>query len=313
MSKEYIQNTFQNIANGEYSWTLYFLKIDRRHKENPYFVYKHTFKRTEYLPDYSKHLCEAIIKHQIEPLETVQEYDGSNSKTSCDKLALDNELISEQWGQFTNSVGGAPREQISGKYQGYVLDGHSQKEGFPAITIIKAGNPIITLDRKNSKVFKYTPNGELDQLTDELCRLYLSADCFVLETTLYTFNLNFEGIFNLEKTLHKLKNKAVDTILGTNSFADKEATEKFFAAYTSPKTFLTLKPQRVSKLENKAGRCEVAERLGIKTAQDGMLELNSQEEANRLIKYLCNKIFQDKETDNLIEVNSVVNENVLSK
>lgn len=313
MSKKDIQEAFQNIGNGDYSWTLYFLKIDRRKKDNPYFVYKHTFKNTTYLPEYIKSLCESVIEHQIVPLENVQNYNGSNSKTSCDKIALDNELIAEQWGQFAGAVAGAPREQIDGKYQGYVLDGHSSKDGFPSITIIKAGNPVITLDRKNSKVFKYSADRELAQLTDDLCRLYLSADCFVIGTTLYTFNLNFEGIFNLEKTLHKLKNQAVETILATNSFEDNDQTKKYLAAYTSPKTFLTIKSQRVDKLKNESGRKEVAERLKIETSDNGMIKLKSQDEANRLIKYLCNKIFQDKETDNLIEVNSVVNENVLSK
>lgn len=313
MSKRYIHDTFQNIANGDYSWTLYFLKIDRRYKENPYFVYKHTFKNTTYLPDYIQALCEMIIKHQIEPLETVQEYDGSNSKTSCDKLTLSNELISNQWGQLTVSVAGAPREQIKGKYQGYILDGHPVNEEFPTITIIKAGNPIISLENKSTKVFKYSPDGMLDHMADELCRLYLSADCFIIGENLYTFNLNFEGLFNLEKTLHKLKDKAVETVMETNAFDDEDIAKKYFSAYTSPKTFLTLKPQRVSKLNTAEGRKEVADRLGIKTSATNMIELADQEEANRLIKYLCNKIFQDKETDNLIEVNSVLNENILSK
>lgn len=38
-----------------------------------------------------------------------------------------------------------------------------------------------------------------------------------------------------------------------------------------------------------------------------------QEQANQLIKYLCYKIFQDKETDKLIVVSSVVNADVLRR
>ena len=153
MSKSFLRRTFEGIQANTYSWNLYFFKIDRRN-ENPYYVYKHTFKNTDYLPNYLMALRDTVIKYQIDSLESVQDYDGQNSKTSCDKLSVTNELISTQWDHLSSSVAGAPRDMIQGKYQGYLLDGQPLVEGLPSVVIVKVGNPIINLGKKNSKVFK---------------------------------------------------------------------------------------------------------------------------------------------------------------
>ena len=285
--------------------------MDNRN-QNPYFVFKHTFKNPNYLPDYLSSLRDTIIKYQIQPIESVQEYDGQNSKTSCDKLSVDNQLISDQWDNLSSSVAGAPREQISGKYQGYLLNCQPKKEGLPSITIVKTGNPIISLAKKDSRVFKHTAADELEDLTDELCRLYLVADFIVVGKTMYAFNQKFEGIFRIEKTLHRLKMQAVEQIMDTKAFSNTEQVQTFMGRYTSPKTFLTLRAQRVEKLKSSEGREEVAKLLKLNT-DESKIVIDNQEQANQLIKYLCYKIFQDKETDKLIEVSSVVNEDVLHK
>lgn len=311
MSKDYILERISALTSNEYSTELYFFKMDNRN-QNPYFVFKHTFKNPNYLSDYLSSLRDTIIKYQIQPIESVQEYDGQNSKTSCDKLSVDNRLISDQWDNLSSSVAGAPREQISGKYQGYLLNCQPKKEGLPSITIVKTGNPIISLAKKDSRVFKHTATDELEDLTDELCRLYLVADFIVVGKTMYAFNQKFEGIFRIEKTLHRLKMQAVEQIMDTKAFSNTEQVQTFMGRYTSPKTFLTLRAQRVEKLKSSEGREEVAKLLKLKT-DESKIVIDDQEQANQLIKYLCYKIFQDKETDKLIEVSSVVNEDVLHK
>lgn len=129
---------------------------------------------------------------------------------------------------------------------------------------------------------------------------------------MYAFNQKFEGIFQIEKTLHRLKMQAVEQIMDTAAFVNAEKVQTFMSRYTSPKTFLTLRVQRVEKLKSFSGRVEIAELLGLKTDKAKII-IDDQEQANQLIKYLCYKILQDKETDNLIEVSSVINEDVLHK
>lgn len=308
MSKEILLNATDAIKNGNYRWNLYFVKIDRR-SLNPYYVYKHTFRNPSYLSDYMVELSNSMEKFQIETLDAVSTYSGENSKTVCDKLCVNNELIKEQWENLQNSVSGAPREQIRGKYQGYILCGQAVEESMSDIVLGKMGNPIISLDRKDTRVFRHTDEGELDHVTDELCRLYLMADFCVIGNNLYAFNCKFETFFHLQKTLHRLKMKSIDQILNYEAFADEAVARRFMESYPSPKTFLTLRAERVEKLKTKETRKQLAELLELKI-ENGYIVLEDQQLANKLIKYLCYKLFQDKETDNLIEVNQVVNDHV---
>lgn len=313
MSKELLSSAIHVAQEHGYVWNLYFFKISHRKKGNPYYVYKIKFKNVTYLPKYALALCADVSTYQIDPLENVQNYDGMNSKTSCDKIKVDNELLSEQWNYFFTSVTSAQREEIKGKYQGYILDGQPTAETDKPITIVKAGNPVIKLENKKSVVFKHVENDELDQFSDDLCRLYLNADFLVIGDTLYAFNHAFEGIFEMEKTIRRLKDNAIENIMATNAFHETEKVTTFMKRYTSPKTFLTLRQQRVDKLTTKEGRQVIAKLLQLNITDDSEIIVDTQEQANQLIKYLCYKIFQDKETDNLIEVASVLNDNILHR
>ncbi|GAB6154756.1 hypothetical protein JCM17380_35060 [Desulfosporosinus burensis] len=312
MSKELLSTAIHVAKEHGYAWNLYFFKISHRKKGNPYYVYKIKFKNVSYLPEYALVLCDAVSTYQIGPLENVQEYDGMNSKTSCDKIKVNNELLSEQWNYFFTSVSSASREEIKGKYQGYILDGQPTDETDKPITVVKIGNPLFNLENKKSVVFKHVENDELDQFSDDLCRLYLKADFLVISDTLYAFNHAFEGIFDMEKTMRRLKDNAIENIMATNAFRETEKVTSFMKSYTSPKTFLTLKQIRVDKLSTQEGRQEIANRLQLNTTGDSEIIVDTQEQANQLIKYLCYKIFQDKETDHLIEVTSILNDNILS-
>lgn len=310
MSKEKLLKCMDDMKAGQYEWNLYFLKIDRR-KTNPYAIYKYTFRRSQYFMDYITTLADITKKYQIEKLEYVEEYNGTNAKTTCDKIDVHNQLIEEQWNYLCTSVRDAPREQVSGKYQGYILDGQPKNEQLPSVTIFKVCNPIISLNQRKKRVFSYNDDNELAPISDEVCRLYLNIDFAVIGNTLYTFNNKFEDIFNLEKTLSRLKESAIDQIIDTHAFGDDEMTKQFMNRYTASKTFLSLKEDRVNKLQSPDKRRDIASLLHLQFENDKIV-INNQKEANYLIKYLCYKIFQDKETDYLIEVNNVVKENALA-
>lgn len=123
MSKAVLQNMCESIIQNEYVWILYFFKIDRRSKQQPYKTYKVRFKNANYLPSYAKSLLYATRKYQIDPISQVQEYNGENTKVTCDKLQLTNPLISAQWNDFINSVIASSDDKIEGKLNGYILVG----------------------------------------------------------------------------------------------------------------------------------------------------------------------------------------------
>jgi len=312
MSLELLKSAISTASKSNYGWSLYFFKIDRR-KENPYLVYKIKFKKDSYLSDYSSKLCEMINKFQIEKLEDVQKYDGANSKLSCDKLGTDNDLIAEQWEYFTQSVGEATDNRLSGKYQGYILVGQPAKKDADKqpIVFVKAGNPVAKLKSDKSIIFTCSPENELEDITtEEIYRLYFSADFIVIGKTLYTFTYMFETIFNIEKTMKRFKMTSIDNIVDTGAFSDGSRTQQLMISYKSSRTFLSLNQNRINRLSNPDGRKYIAGLLKLNIDASGAIKIDTEDQANKMIKYLCYKIFQDKETDNVIEVNSVINDNV---
>ena len=203
MSKQFLQSVFSKIENDNYVWSLYFFRIDHRGRQQPYLTYKVRFKNNTYLPTYANSLINATRRFQIEPLSCVQDYDGENTKVTCDKISVENALISEQWNSFFNSDSAATDKKIKGSLQGYILTGQPTNSELIPITFVKIANPITKVNSKKSIVFTDS-NDELDLMSDDVYRLYLTVDFIVLNKVMYTFNHSFEKLFNIEKTMSRL-------------------------------------------------------------------------------------------------------------
>lgn len=293
-------------AENLYAWSLYFFKIDRRAKStNPYNVYKIRFRKTDALRAYAERLMGVVKKNQIAGLERVQEYTGDNSKVSCDKISLENSLIKEKWEQLFEGIGCASDQKISGKYQGYILTGIPNDSEYSAVTLIKMANPVIDMKKQKDIMFHFTDNDEVDILSDNICRLYMNVDMIVIDNWLYAFNLKVENLFDIEKTMKKIKQQAIKELVDTNAFADREEFEKYAKAYKSPRTFLTFNKERLEKLKSKKRRKDVAKLLELKTDSNGQICFENQEDVSLLIRYVCFKVFRDDETKNLLEASHV--------
>ena len=304
MSKEVLKRICSAVRKDSYSWALYFFKIDKRAKQ-PFKVSKVRFKDNSYLLQYAKELLSTTEAFQIDRISEVQDYDGENSKVSCDKLLLTNELISEQWKLFSQAVAASSDRKIDGKINGYILYGQSSEHGDKSVTFVKVANPITKLKNKKSVVFSSTANDELDLITDDVCRLYLTVDFIAYNDVMYTFNHTFETVFNLEKTMAKVKLHAIEEIAGTNGFNDIDAFKSLASQYKSSRTFITLMPERINRVKNKRSRKAVSDMLNLPLDADGNFAITTVDEASLLIRYLCFKIFQDNETKDVLEANTV--------
>lgn len=305
MSKETLLDVCNADKAEHYTWSMFFYKIDRRSREQPYKFHKVRFKNDQYLLTYAKSLMGSVNKFQITPIEAVQEYDGANTKVSCDKIALEHDLISSPWSSFVRALISASDDKIQGKVNGYVLFGEAQGDDDNSVTFIKTANPITNLTNKKSVVFTTTTQDELDMFTDTVCRLYLNTDILVTGTIMYTFNHNFEALFDIEKTMAKVKNIAIDAIVATNAFSDVESFKTYASQYTSSRTFITLKSDRIERVQDKHTRRIVASMLGINLDGAGNFIIDSKKKAANLIKYLCFKIFKDGETNDILEASTI--------
>lgn len=101
-------------------------------------------------------------------------------------------------------------------------------------------------------------------MSDEVCKLHMDTDCIVVDEVMYSFNYKFEDLFNIEKTMQKVKNKALEEIVSIDAFDNIEEFEQMARAYKSPRTFMTLKSERVERIKNKTKRKKVASMLKLK-------------------------------------------------
>ena len=304
MNKELLVETLKDIGTSSYSWALYFFKIDRRNN-NPYTAYKVRFKNDRYLPEYAKSLVDMIVKYQLGKITEIKDYTGENTKVSCDKIETSNELVKEQWDYFVRDIADASDEKVEGKYHGYVLEGTPASNNAKSLVFLKMANPIINLKNKRSAVFTFDDNSELAEMSDEVCKLHMDTDCIVVDEVIYSFNYKFEDLFNIEKTMQKVKNKALEEIISIDAFDNREEFEQMARAYKSPRTFITLKNERVERIKNKTKRKKVAGMLKIEVNDDGKFMFKNEDEVSLLLRYLCFKVFKDDETKELLEANNV--------
>lgn len=159
--------------------------------------------------------------------------------------------------------------KIKGKYHGYVLEGIPASRDEKTVVFLKMANPIINLKNRRSAVFTFDNNSELAEMSDEVCRLHMNTDCIVVDEKIYSFNYKFEDLFNVEKTMQKIKHKALEEIVTIDAFENREEFEQMARAYKSPRTFITLKRERVERIKNKTKRKKVANMLKIDISDEG--------------------------------------------
>ena len=76
--------------------------------------------------------------------------------------------------------------------------------------------------------------------------------------------------------------------------------------YSSARTFITLNDERLERIKDEEKRIEVAKKLCLKVDESNKnIIVEDFEQASRLIRYLCYKLFVDKETDDLLEATTV--------
>ncbi len=297
MNKTELIEIFNDAKN--YAWSLYFFSINKR-SENLYNVFK-VHMKNDMIENYTKNLLSCISKFQLEKIDTIDVYNGENPKLSCDELNLDSEIIKENWNIFLDSCFHYSEEKLENKIKGYFLYGQPQENSGHKLTVFKIANPVFDIKKnKRATIFKKVDN-ELDAISDDLYRLYLNIDFFVIDNNLYALNYKFEEIFDIEKTMQRLKSKSIKQILKLKCFAD-DNFKNFLESYNRLKTFITLNNERINMIKNTESRKEIANRFNIELDENNNFNNLSDKQSQYILDYLCYKIIIDGDNSNLVEV-----------
>lgn len=306
MSKALLEQRLR-AAQTDYVWTLYFFNSRKQRNAGlQYETHKVRFRNNDYITGYVQQLINCMLAFQIEPISSVETYDGFNTKVSCDKLTTDGEILSDNYPNFIASlVNCGDAAPLKDKYQGYVLDGRPNlNEEGAGITFIKMANPMIPLSTKKTVMFKKAQDETLDAIDETFCRLYLVADSLIIDGQLYNFNHSFEKLFAVEQTMHKVKAAAIQKITEAGFIANAEEFTNY-AQSSNSRTFVTLSNERIEIAKQKDKRRAISDTYHILMNESGEFHIASQEDAASMIKYLCYKVFEEAETQDVLEASSI--------
>lgn len=303
MSKVLLREELSNILDYDYIWELFFYNMSKRNHIIQYTGCKIPFKHEKALTDYASKLCFCINKYQLDKVEDVEEYTGFNPKISCDKISINNEIVSEAYSNFINSLFNFQDSKIEDKYTGYVLCGKKFDEDGNESTIlfVKQANPISKLNTKQNAYFRNIDN-ELDYLTDDVYRLYYKADCIIFQENIYALTQSFESIFNLEKSTKKLKDNKLEALTAVQNISANEEEFRQALNGVSPRTFITYSEERLSTISTSEGRREVSQKVGLPVNREGSFLIHDRDDAKKLMNYLCQKLFYEIDDDSALYV-----------
>ena len=305
MDKAYL-NECVGEAMHNYIWTLYF--FNSRKRRNSGYIYeghKVRFTNNADLISYSKQLLRAVTEYQLNPLCEVEEYNGFNTKCSCDRLCVNDEIISENFTAFRNSIINAAFADVKDSYKGYLLEGQPAMDSDGVvITFLRFANPTAKLKTKKSVFYKKAEDSSLDEITEQFYRMYLTVDAILINDQLYNFTHAFERIFDVEQTLHKVKAQAIQTIVDAGFIANGDTFSKY-AQSTNARTFITLSNDRIQRASDADNRNSIASDFNVPLESNGLFHISESEHTSRLLKYFCYKAFKDSETNELLEASGI--------
>ncbi|MCL1815090.1 MAG: DUF4868 domain-containing protein [Treponema sp.] len=305
MNKEYLKEQL-NVAKENYIWTLYFFTT--RKKRGSGFLYeaqKVRFKKNDFINSFSSQVIDVVLSQQIEAIDNIQEYNGFNTKVSCDRISIENELISDSFKSFIDCLPRAGDAKLKARYKGYVLEGQpSLNQKGTSVMFFKLANPIVPLNTKRSVMFKRCEDDTLDGIEEEYYRLYLATDGILMGRYLYNFNHSFEKLFNIEQTLHKVKVNAIQKIIDADFISNSDDFANY-AKSNNSRTFISLDDERIKRVMDPEYRKFISQTYGIPLTNNGLFNLTSHQESTALVKYLCYKAFQDAETNDVLEADNV--------
>jgi len=305
MNKAYLETCLSMAANN-YIWSLYFFNSHKpRNSSRVYESQKIRFTNNAHLVSYAEQVLSAIEAYQLSPVSQVEKYNGYNTKCSCDRLNIEDEIIQANFTSFRDSLAHAVEGNLKASYRGYVLEGqpHPNVTG-QTITLVKFANPTTRLKGKKSTYFKKGEDDLLDEITEQFFKMYLTVDCILIENNLYVFNHAFEKIFDIEQTFSKVKSEAIKSIVDAGFISNPDIFVEH-AQSTHSRTFATLDDERMQRAMTPDGRNKISEDYKVPLCTNGLFEISTAEETKHLLMHLCYKAFKEAETNTILEASNV--------
>ena len=294
MSLEIIHDTYNQFP---YSMEMHAYILDYSHSKRQGTLYN--CRRIELAPiDRIRTLAQDISNRFlladggiISKYTDVREYDGTCNASAIYRISETNPDIDIDLDLLFQGIADADTElnPLTMKAGAYLLSGRirSYNEDHQ-IKMISMYSPITTL--KNRFLFD---NGVFHDISHKVLNLRTTMNVVIIDRTVYLLDMSGETLFNLERSYKKKSEIAINEIASMNIISDAEVFRNTASAGHNPRRFVAFSQSKLERLSTKKTREKVAKSFGIALTSDKKFDTSNGENAEKIVKLLCNKAMWD--------------------
>ena len=252
------------------------------------------------IQDYYVKGKESIEKNYKE----TREYDGTNNNDVIYKLSVKDNLVQEQFNKLKQSISNPDAESnIYDFTSAYLFYGDIEiNNNSSRVIFISVKTPFSSFKNK----FFYD-NGEIAEYQEKILTLKNSIEILIFDNFIYFISLNGEKFFDMERTYKKICSERIEEVMESGTISDNQTFKITAEKGHYPRYFLSFNKKRLELLSEAEGRKKIASKFSIELSKDGKIDTTKIENAEKIIKLLCNKGMFDPFEEIAVEVDGARN------
>lgn len=308
MSLELINNIFSKITENE-NWSVQLLGFKHSKRNGT----SYNCRRIELEPQQkTQNIIEEISQlyigtnGRLSKYSDVREYDGTCNGTTIYRISEDNENVIIDIESLLQGIADSDVESdpLDMKAQAYVLSNEITIAGEEhRIKLISMNNPIVTLKNRF-----YHKNDKFWEISNKVLNLRTIINVVIYDSTVYFLDMSGETLFNMERA-YKIKcGETVEMIESMDIVSDIVVFKNTATTGQNPRKFVAFSKSKLDKLSKKKNRKKAAEYFKIPVVGDDcQFDTSKRENADNLVKVLCNKAMWDILEEMPVEVDGSKN------
>lgn len=296
MSLDLIKHIFSEITNQP-NWTIHLLSF--KHSKSRESTYN--CRKIELQPDgETDKLIKSISDTYVEGDRAVlskyldvRKYDGTCLNTTIYKIEDNSTLGIDIQGLFQGIADTDTEcDPMKFKYQAYILCSSINYLGDEhRVKLISMNNPFKSYIEKNCFSFN---KGNFKRFEKKLLYLRTSINVVIFDETVYFLDMSGETLFNMERAYRKKCSECIRKIETMSILSDFDIFKSIATTGQNPRKFVSFNYNKLNLMAQKRIRKDVSVKYGIPLTSDGRkFDTSQEEDANKLVKVLCNKAMWD--------------------
>lgn len=239
-------------------------------------------------------------RNRLGQYTTVDKYDGSLVGTTIYSLPCADPLIKTAYEHMIKSLAnpltiGSPLDLNA---NAYVLQGDwNYKDQTLPVKLLAVMSPFKKLRHK----FFYEGD-TFKEISEDVLDLRLYADVILIDQKVFFFGMAGEKLFGMERAYQTNVKKLADGFVKAPFLVNADKLKETALSGHYPRMLVAYQSGKMEYLKDKSQRRAIAKKFDIEIRKDGTLDMDKPGNAEKLIRFLCNKGMLDPTDQSAMEV-----------